>query len=223
MRTHSADESVGRSPSAAASSPSSTQGKLILTNERNARFVDNDLWNSVGGELLEAHETNYEEHSETDSNNDPIDDSYDLILELYSTGRTSIVTLHPPASDIWKLWRVYLDNVNPLSKLVHRPVTEKLIQRACEDVRSIDRASEALLFAMYFTAVGSLSPDECQNLLSDSKSVLQKRYRYACRGALARAKFLRTSDLRVLTAFVIYLVSGDFLHRVQAMAIFSAS
>jgi hypothetical protein len=64
------------------------------------------------------------------------------------------------------------------------------------------------MFAVYGAAVLSMRDGECQATFGESRSTLQSRYRLGARRSLTKAQFMRTSDLMVLQAFVIYLVSG---------------
>ena len=177
------------------------------------RFVDNDLWNAVGSELPDAERALCDQHSQSDGEDEDdmsIDASCDLIMGFSAGKHVSLAGLHPTTEHLRQLWRIYLDNVNPLSKVVHRPTTAKLIDRACDAPQSLDKAEEVLLFAIYLAAVGSLTTHECQRALGEARRTLLTRYEKLCREALVRAKFLRTSSLQVLAGFVTYLVRAPF-------------
>lgn len=139
-----------------------------------------------------------------------VDPSCDLIMGISAGKNVSLATLHPSAGILRQLWRIYLDNVNPLSKVTHRPTTAKLIDRACDAPHSLDKADEVLLFSIYLSAVASLTANECQRTLGEPRRTLLTRYEKVCREALVRSKFLRTSNLQVLSGFVMYLVRAPF-------------
>ena len=67
---------------------------------------------------------------------------------------------------------------------------------------------EALKFAVCFTAACTLSEAECRALFVEEKDKVINKLRLATEVMLSRAKLLITSDVNVLQAFVIYLVSG---------------
>jgi hypothetical protein len=134
-----------------------------------------------------------------------VDGSCNLIMGI-STGRVDLAALHPPPGHVRQLWAVFLENVNPLVKIVHRPTTAKLIEQVCTKEAVLDKADEVLLFSIYLAAVISLTTEECRRHFGELRAVLSTRYQKACREALVRVKFLRTSNLHVLTGFVMYLV-----------------
>lgn len=108
---------------------------------------------------------------------------------------------------MFKLWQLFLDRVNPLSRVIHAPSVQQLVLEASGNLKIISRSAEALLFAIYSTAVMSINPTECQQLFDGDKRTLLGRYQFAAQQALINAGLLRTSDLQVLQTFVIYLVS----------------
>ena len=71
---------------------------------------------------------------------------------------------------------------------------------------------EALMFAIYAAAVSSLDNDECVSTMGESRSVLLTRYSTATQQALIRAQYLKTSDLVVLQAYTLFLVSKSFCY-----------
>ena len=106
-----------------------------------------------------------------------------------------------------RLWQIFLDNINPMTKLIHQPTLQKTIVQSTSQLDNLPRSLEALMFAIYTSAVFSLDDDEAEMKLGESKKVLLARYRHATRSALARAKFMATSELPVLQAFMLYLLS----------------
>lgn len=120
---------------------------------------------------------------------------------------TSVTDLHPPAVQVFQLWQIYLDNVNPLLKITHTPTLQgQLIEAAANPVK-IPKPLEALLFSIYFIALISMTDEEALETLKEDKKRLVARYHHASQQALINAGFMRSPDIVVLQAFVIYLVS----------------
>lgn len=69
---------------------------------------------------------------------------------------------------------------------------------------------QALMFAIYFAAVTSLTPEECIVQFGEHKQELLARYRYGTEQALVQAQLLNSSEMVTLQALVIYLVCLDF-------------
>lgn len=89
--------------------------------------------------------------------------------------------------------------------IVHQPALRSLIQTACTNHEELDRGSEALAFAVYFTAASSMEPEQCLFQLGEDRTTLVKNYRFAVEQALARAGFLHTHKIDVLQAAVLFL------------------
>ena len=124
----------------------------------------------------------------------------------YSSLKVDLKSLHPSPSQIFILWEVFKENVDPVVKLLHRPTAKNILINAASSVDKVSKPAEALLFAIYFGAVVSLTQSQCRQLLDEDKYDLVKKYRFATEQALARADFLNSSSLMCLQAFVFYLV-----------------
>lgn len=122
---------------------------------------------------------------------------------------SDLLMMHPTQGQIFLLWQIYLENVDPLLKIFHRPTVQRLILEASQDMAALSRENEALLFAVYYGAVMSMQQDECQTLLKNDKIILSSKYRFGTEQALARAGFLETRNLTVLQAFVLFLVGSE--------------
>jgi hypothetical protein len=114
---------------------------------------------------------------------------------------------HPSPMHAFMLWQAYLQNVNPLSKLIYAPIVQDLVVEASRDFNSVSQNSVALLFAIYAAAVMSWDDDECQSKTGESKGVLHTRYLAATQSALIKAGFVGSASLVILQAFTIFLVS----------------
>jgi len=137
----------------------------------------------------------------------PSDDSIDFVLSIAPSPRHTS-NLHPRPDHTFKLWQIFLTNVNPLTKIIHQPTTQRLIEKYSADTEHMPQGLEALMFAIYDAAILSMRDGECQATFGESRKILQSRYRLGTRRSLTKAQFMRTSNLMVLQAFVIYLVSG---------------
>ncbi|KIX93515.1 uncharacterized protein Z520_10693 [Fonsecaea multimorphosa CBS 102226] len=184
--------------------PGSLHGRLIIDQGR-SRFIQNKLWTTVSEELHHSKDVIPDTESE-DELGTLADDSTDFVLGVtpYPTQTSS---LHPSPDHVLKLWQIFLTNVNPLMKIVHQPTLQRSIEEAIQDTGHIPRGLEALMFAIYGAAVLSMRDGECQATFGESRTTLQSRYRLGIRRALTKARFLATSDMVVLQALVIYLLT----------------
>ncbi len=108
---------------------------------------------------------------------------------------------------IFRLWQIYIDNVDPLLKVTHTPSLQGRIVAATANLASVDHNLEALMFSIYCVAIHSLSQIDCEEIFSSSKTELLELYHPACEQALLNSAILRTSDRDCLTAFLLYMVS----------------
>jgi hypothetical protein len=129
--------------------------------------------------------------------------------------------LHPSPDHILKLWQIFLTNVNPMTKIIHQPSLQLSIEKSIPDLEHMPRGLEALLFAIYGASVHSMRDGECQATFGEPRSTLQARYRLGVRRSLTKAQFMRTSDLMVLQAFVIYLVSERPVYKCSSLIMHS--
>lgn len=119
--------------------------------------------------------------------------------------------LHPQPVQIFRLWQTFLDNVNPLVKILHTPTVQQLVLEASGNLKFVSKSMNALLFAVYFSAVNSLSNAECEIIVGQERSVLLANFYLGAQESLISAGFLRSSDLVVLQAYVLFLVSWGLL------------
>ena len=147
-----------------------------------------------------------------------INEAWDQLFEnndhlLFGSHLTAIdiSTLHPEPAQSFKLWQIYLENVNPLLNVTHTPSLQGRIIEAVSDVSNISPVLEALMFSIYCTAILSLAADDVQATFGLLKEDLLSRCQFGCRQALLNCGFLRCDDRDCLTALYLYLVSppGD--------------
>jgi hypothetical protein len=117
-----------------------------------------------------------------------------------------------------QLFEIFVENVDPLSKVVHVPTLRPAFQKAATDTsKDLPRGFEALMFALYSTAIMSLGDDECHQRFSESHKILLTRYTRATEAALSRAKFMGTTSLTVLQALVLHILAVRDLYEPRAL------
>jgi hypothetical protein len=199
-------------------------GRLVISEDR-SRYVSNQFWASMGDEIAEmrdlldapssdddevyGHEENSPEQSHQNPTVEPGHPKYSShqgFIFGFSSLKVDLKPLYPPPSQIFILWEVYKENVDPVVKIIHRPTTRNILLNAASSTDKISRPAEALLFSIYYGAVTSLTQEQCRKLLDQDRIDLIRKYRFATEQALARADFLNSSSLMCLQSFVTYLV-----------------
>lgn len=111
------------------------------------RLTDGDSEDSDDGESPQIH--SYGEHG----------DHHGFVLG-YKSSDADLSKLHPLPSQIPFIWQVYVENVDPLIKILHIPTMTKVIREARTNMANISHGMEALLFSIYYAAITSMEPDE---------------------------------------------------------------
>ncbi|KAF2183439.1 hypothetical protein K469DRAFT_207762 [Zopfia rhizophila CBS 207.26] len=187
---------------------------MLVADEGKSRYLENNLWTSLRGEFRDTKEI-LDESSEDEAYHE---DSNGSTSEVFSSdggnllfgspkSATGLRFLHPQPVQIFKLWQTYLDNVNPLVKVFHTPTVQQLILNASGNLDDVPKNLEALMFAIYCVSLSSLGDVECDAIMGEPKSVVTPRFRSGAQHALVNASFLKSSDLMVLQALVLFLLS----------------
>ena len=125
---------------------------------------------------------------------------------LGSKPMSNNMSRHPPPEYILQLWQLFVENVDPLTKIIHVPTLRPAVERAATNIASIPRSFEVLMFAIYAIAVMTLKDDECIQMFLQPRKALLSRYVSATKAALLRARFMGTTSLVVLQALVIHIL-----------------
>lgn len=134
-------------------------------------------------------------------------DGDDDTLFTNRASSTDLTEFHPSPAQIFHLWQVFLDTVHPILKIFHAPSLQKDILKTAFDLSSASAALHGLLQAIYANAVISMSGEDCTAILNEERSTLVSRYTEGTRCALQQAGFLVSTDIMVLQAYILYLVS----------------
>ncbi|TVY42711.1 Aurofusarin cluster transcription factor [Lachnellula occidentalis] len=184
-----------------------------LSVRRSLRHVENNLWNGMNKEFRDAEEL-LQGSSDDETFDSPITKTYDAIGSdasdlLFPTETTgNLIDLHPPPMQIFRLWQNFIDNVNPLIKILHAPTVQQQILDATADLGRVSKGTEVLMFGIYATAIMSMTDADVESMFGEEKPKLLAQYQSGCRQALLRAGFLRSSDMTILQGFFLYLLSG---------------
>lgn len=165
--------------------------------------VRSNLWTEdLSGDILEDL---FDRDSPSTSALETPNESWDpLTLRFtFDSVPESLSHFHPSSIQIFRLWEKFLDNVNPLVKIIHVPTVQRQLLEASVDLENVSRSFEALMFAIYASAITSLSNEECMELMNVPRQQLLKLYYKIAQQALTRAGIFATTDIIVLQAAVI--------------------
>ncbi|KAF5698317.1 transcription factor [Fusarium globosum] len=189
-------------------------GRLMIDDSK-SYYVSNILWANLGNEIEELRDMLHDPLSEDDVDN-PLDASRPIpevtsplgtsasILGFQSLCQ-SLLPYHPPMHLSVTLLNIFIENVLPLVHIFHMPSTEQWFWDSIVSLDTLDRNSEALLFAIYYSSVISMDEGQCLGVLGESRSTSLNKYRFAVEQAMARANLLNTQSLVLLQAAVLFL------------------
>ncbi|KAI9734970.1 MAG: hypothetical protein M1834_002052 [Cirrosporium novae-zelandiae] len=118
-----------------------------------------------------------------------------------------------------QLCQVYLRQVDPIIKILHRPSLTKWMLQGERYLEYPDRHAsvEALSSAVCYSAANSMTENQCQAMFHTSKSSVVADCQRACEAAIERSGLLATRDITVLQAFVLYIVARRSEDRSRAV------
>ncbi|CAM1508626.1 Fc.00g054740.m01.CDS01 [Cosmosporella sp. VM-42] len=197
---HSPDHPVAP-PSVESESRLSASKAQVIQGPGRSKFVDNILWARMVEEFHDPEDALGDSSDDLEAS----DDDFGFVLSNHPRPNTKL--RHPPLEGIRQLWQIFVENIDPLTKVIHVPTLRSAIEKAARDIEAIPRTFEALMFAIYSAAVMSMTDDDCKQKLFEPRKVLLSRYISATKVALSRAKFMGTTSLVILQALVIHLIA----------------
>jgi hypothetical protein len=111
---------------------------------------------------------------------------------------------HPPTTTVMKYWSIFIENVHPLTKIVHGPTMHQML---VDGTLTNSKNTDALRFSVYACAAASLTDRECERLFGQEKALLLHNFQSATRNALLESSLLRVPDIDLLRAHLLFLVS----------------
>ncbi|KAJ4078992.1 hypothetical protein NW760_015003 [Fusarium oxysporum] len=192
-------------------------GKLV-PGDGVVNFTDSPRWAALHEELGAMHELVDVDRSKVSP--PPPDDSLNDDGLLPDADTESDFRFLP--SQIFHLWKVFLNRVHPVTKIIHAPSTQlHVVEAACTSGSGLSARTQALLFSIYNAALFTLSNDECLEFMGRPKRQVAQSCAKALRVHLRRTNFLRSASLTTLQAVVLYLFSLQGHHDTHATWIFS--
>jgi hypothetical protein len=118
---------------------------------------------------------------------------------------------HPPYTQIFELWHIYMIRVDPVTKLIHCPSFSEQLLKATRRPEVVEADIHALMFSIYFASINALSNDEVIDRFNQSKEVLLAQYAQRIQTTPAYLDALQRPCLGILQALVLHAVRAIFL------------
>ncbi|KAL0941382.1 fungal specific transcription factor domain-containing protein [Colletotrichum truncatum] len=186
-------------------------GKIVLDGGRRT-FMESPLRSNVVDHLQFSNLSLDDEAGEsTDSPDSVATSDVNDNGNLSSRGSMDFDLLALGPVEMLRLWQVFLERVNPMTKVIHVPSLEPLVFEAATDHGNVTPDIEALLCSINVLAIMALSELESEQILKISKEKALEKSTSALRKALTRVDFLRRYNLTILQC----LVFQSFLTELQ--------
>ncbi|KAI9655223.1 MAG: hypothetical protein M1831_004933 [Alyxoria varia] len=190
-----------------------------------SKYLGGSFWSNLTEEiysLQDVLEESDEEEIDSQESGDPQasteSDEREKLSSFIVFGPSSVsintnAVQHPPRIVVSGLCSIYLERVDPVFKLLHRPSLKAFMQdgKPYLGYPPGHPGVEALGFSVYCLAIATQDDSECQQNFGETKASLMNKYRVAAEVALTKADFVRTMDLTTLQALVLLLLHEDDL------------
>jgi len=196
--------------------PETSRTGKLLADRGKSRYIDSNLWRNLGDDEIPPFSDD-----DGDDDDDEGDDAVasvhgsfapDPLSGAFAGSSANLRRFHPTHDEAMVLWRTHVVNVEPLCKILHVPTVAKMVEAVSVRPDTASSVDECLLFAVYHFAVVSMSDDECTQKLGQPRARLMKRYHSATRQSLVNAAFLKTTEMAVLQALVLFLLSCRYTY-----------
>lgn len=127
-----------------------------------------------------------------------------------------------PTTHIDFLWKTFLKNVHPLTKIFFDWEVEPIVLKARDAEASLSKVDRALIFSIVLKSVNSLTEDECTLQLHDDQARLFDRFQRATEDALRNVSYALTTNKTTLQAFMLYLVRATLKYSTPPLLIFQS-
>ncbi|KAF2817116.1 uncharacterized protein BDZ99DRAFT_9309 [Mytilinidion resinicola] len=122
-----------------------------------------------------------------------------------------LAAVRPTPSQAQLCFHAFLEKVDPLVKVVHKPSLEAIILRRTYDEGALTKGEDALLLTICFTAAITMSDSEVEGCFKMPKNAALITRRCAVEQALLESDPSTIEELAMLQAFVLYLSFNRFM------------
>ncbi|KAI0158032.1 hypothetical protein GGR52DRAFT_184191 [Hypoxylon sp. FL1284] len=193
---------------------------LLVSHNRGKLYVSGDFWATLRKEVRQVRES-FELEGEGNAAED-CDDEDDALSPSTSTpsniGTSAFIfpeansfdrgltdAMFPMPSQMLFIWRTYIENIDPLVKVLHIPTMTAVLERCRGQIRTLDADMLSLFACISFAAIQSMPPEDVLLNFGMDKKTLLSSYRRGAEQTLSNADVINTTSLAPVQALAIYL------------------
>ncbi|KAI1169969.1 hypothetical protein F4777DRAFT_584388 [Nemania sp. FL0916] len=200
--------------------PGGWRGVTVAQDTTAVQYMSGQFWASlcdeVGGlrqALEQSTDTDEDDEEEIETSPESFGEtggnpaSPDILPGIKAAGSASAIK-HPSPDAIRYLASVFFRNVDMHLKILHQPTLSKALDNIAnypELETELSPERTALLFAVYYAAVTSLTNAECNQHLGRSRADLSASFQAGIEQALNDASYLNNTQLEPLQALTLYV------------------
>ncbi|KAL5420897.1 hypothetical protein PMIN04_006074 [Paraphaeosphaeria minitans] len=173
----------------------------LLSHGDGVTYIETPMWYSWKGQ---DNPTSHHRPSTEVSNTHNLPTILNQSHTLYTEGCFSPL---PPSVHLGTLWPIFLKNVHPLIKIFFDWEIAPVVQKVQASASTLSIEEEALVNGIRFVAALTLTQEECQSILSESKHKLLQQCQKSTEYVLTNAEYSETTDKRVLQSFILYILA----------------
>lgn len=132
-----------------------------------------------------------------------------LPREEWNSDHLTVQECIPNPNELVILWSVFLDRVDPVTKILHIPTFRSRIVDAAANFHKIPLPTQGLLFSIFLTAVTSLSKQEHWDFFQRSKEDAIAAFSRGFKVVMSQFNYIRNYNLETLRALTIYSVRSS--------------
>lgn len=179
-------------------------GKLV-TGQGKSRYIDSNLWRHLGDDEIQRIPDN-DEGDDAAIMGAAGNFTPDPLTTAFMGFHRDLLDYHPTHAVAKVLLKTHLENVEPVCKILHIPTAYEMFESVSQQPEAASRADECLVFAIYHFAIYAMSEAECDTTFGQARGTLLQKYHFAARQALVNASFLKTTEVSILQALVLFLL-----------------
>ncbi|CRK32173.1 hypothetical protein BN1723_003842 [Verticillium longisporum] len=129
------------------------------------------------------------------------------------SGTLTVRECIPTPNEVILLWGIFLDRVDPVTKIIHVPTFSARIVDAAANFGKMALQMQALIFSLLLAASGSLSRQEHHNLLGRTKSDTMSMLSRGFKATMTQLNYVRKYNSEVLRALIFYSLARQGAQR----------
>ncbi|RSL84672.1 hypothetical protein CEP51_003749 [Fusarium floridanum] len=178
---------------------------LLLSKGRVSHYVNEVLFSRVIEQEHDVRTALATPRSESPPNSSFASPFNPMGLLSNTSSTVPLASFHPQRPLAMRLWKMFVESVDPCTKILHIPTTEVRVYTVLQDPSKASSENLGVCFAVYYASATALDPDIVEAILGEDRQTALHRYKAGLEQALAETDFLENPTIPLLQALAVYL------------------